>query len=75
MPDAGPEPAHDVDLTDPATYEQGFPHDLFTALRATTPAFRHVGRHVPLTFWGTAGYQDVVAVSRDPTTFAPQPAA
>ncbi|MCZ7536461.1 MAG: cytochrome P450 [Acidimicrobiia bacterium] len=59
-----------VDLTDPATYEPGFPHDVFARLRDEEPVFRHEARHVPLTFWGVTKYDDVVAVSRDADTFS-----
>lgn len=65
-----PEHALDLDLTDPATYEPGFPHELFTALRTSEPVFRHVGRHVPLEMWGITRYDDLVAVSRDAETFS-----
>lgn len=60
----------EIDLSDPATYRPGFPHDLFTRKRAEEPVFRARGRHVPLEFWSVTRYDDVVAVSRDAATFS-----
>ena len=65
-----PEPALDMDLTDPATYEPGFPHRYFAAKRATEPVFRHEGRHIPFGFWAVTKFEDVVAVTRDAETFS-----
>ncbi len=59
-----------MDLTDPASYVRGFPHDLFAMLRDEEPVFRQEARHVPLTFWGVTKYDDVVSVTRDAETFS-----
>lgn len=60
----------EIDLSDPATYKAGFPHDLFTRKRVEEPVFRARGRHAPLEFWSITHYDDVVAVSRDSATFS-----
>ena len=65
----------DVDLTESALYEQGFPHELFTALRANLPvkwqAFPEdfPGRHDE-GFWVLSKYRDIQAVSRNPDLFS-----
>ena len=66
----GQEPALDLDLTDPETYEPGFPHALFAARREAEPVFHHEGRHIPIAFWCVTKYEDVIAVSRDAATFS-----
>ncbi len=60
----------DLDLTDPDTFGSGFPHAYFAARRATEPVFFHRGRSVPLDFWAVTKYHDLIAVSRDATTFS-----
>ncbi len=60
----------DLDLTDPSTFASGYPHAYFAHRRATEPVFRHQGRSAPLEFWAVTKYQDLIAVSRDATTFS-----
>ena len=65
----------DVDLTDAALYANGFPHEVFTALRRDAPVkwqafpegFR--GDHDE-GFWVLSKHEDVQAVSRDPELFS-----
>jgi len=63
-----------IDLTDPEHYRHGFPHDLFTRLRAEAPVWRHPdtpGADVlGGSFWVLSRHADVQAVSRDPLTFS-----
>jgi cytochrome P450 len=64
----------DVDLTDSALYANGFPHDVFTALRASTPvtwqefAPTFPGNH-DAGFWVLSKHEDVQMVSRHPEIF------
>ncbi len=60
----------DLDLTDPATFAGGFPHDYFAARRAEEPVFFHAGRYVPLDFWVVTKYHDLINVSRDAATYS-----
>ena len=60
------------DLTDPAVFAAGVPHEFFARMRRTDPVFRHVGRHVPIEFWAVTKYDDVIAVSRDAATYSSQ---
>ncbi len=63
----------DVDLTDLDLFANGFPHELFAALRRDAPIFRHEPtRHTPdgEGFWSVASYAGVVAVLQDPGTFS-----
>jgi cholest-4-en-3-one 26-monooxygenase len=64
----------DIDLTDTRIFEQGFPHDIFTALRRDSPVHWHdfpagfPGRHDP-GFWVLSRYDDVQAANRDAELF------
>jgi cytochrome P450 len=64
----------DVDLTDATLYVNGFPHEIFTALRHHAPvkwqAFPEgfPGAHDE-GFWVLSKHEDVQAVSRDPELF------
>ena len=57
-----------VDITDPALYAQGIPHEVFAEMRRTEPiAVRHYeGRP----FWAVTRYADLVTVTRDPETYS-----
>ncbi|HUI04576.1 MAG TPA: cytochrome P450 [Acidimicrobiales bacterium] len=63
-----------TDLTESALYEGGFPHEVFTALRAHEPvkwqAFPEgfPGNH-DLGFWVVSKHEDVQVVSRNPDLF------
>jgi cytochrome P450 len=64
----------DIDLTDARTYDQGFPHDVFTTLRRESPVHWQPfppgfpGRHDP-GFWVLSRYDDVQAANRDAELF------
>jgi cytochrome P450 len=63
-----------IDLIDPATYEQGFPHDTFTMLRAEAPVCWYpFGDRVPVTqdpgVWIVSKHADVEMVNRDAERF------
>jgi len=64
----------DVDLTDAALYGDGFPHEIFTALRHHEPVKWQAfpdgfpGDHDP-GFWVLSKHEDVQAVSRNPDLF------
>jgi cytochrome P450 len=66
----GAEPADfDVDLTDPEVYRHGFPHELFTTLRAKGPVLRHPTVTLrrtgePVDFWAVIGHPELQHASR-----------
>ena len=65
----------EVDLVDPALYVEGFPHDLFTDLRARGPVLRHrasevPGRGVTGEFWVLLAHDVVQQANRDWQTFS-----
>jgi cytochrome P450 len=64
-----------VDLTDPELYRQGFPHELFTDLRAEGAVLHHPA--VPMAnasegvpFWAVLRHEEVVQANRDWETFS-----
>lgn len=62
-----------VDLTDPTTFADGFPHQVFGRHRQQAPVFWHEPtEHTPdgEGFWSVARYTDTIAVLRDSTTFS-----
>ena len=66
-----------VDLTDPRLYTRGFPHELFTELRARGPVHRHEaveGRPAipPIPFWSIVAHAEIQQANRDWKTFAAQ---
>jgi cholest-4-en-3-one 26-monooxygenase len=58
----------DIDLLEDA-WAQGVPHDAMETLRREAPVFRHAEPDGP-GFWAVTRHADVVAVSRDTTTFS-----
>ncbi|WP_300682339.1 cytochrome P450 [Nocardioides sp.] len=63
----------EIDLSDRRHYASGAPHELFARLRAAGPVHRHwhrapSGRETP--YWSVVGHEEIVQVSRDPTTFS-----
>ena len=57
-----------VDLTDPRTFADGIPHDVFARLRAEEPVAWHPEREGPgigSGFWSVTRHADVVEVNRD----------
>jgi cytochrome P450 len=65
----------DLALHDPATYDGGFPHELFRELRAERPVSRHGHPRWDRGYWAITRHEDVQRVSRDSATFrnAPHP--
>ncbi|MCV6986884.1 cytochrome P450 [Mycobacterium shinjukuense] len=62
-----------IDLTDPDTFANGFPHDVFEIHRQRAPVFWHEPTvHTPdgEGFWSVATYAQTVAVLRDPVTYS-----
>lgn len=65
----------DVDLTDPALYTNGFPHEVFTELRARGPVHLHPaieGRLgiAAIPFWSVVRHAEIQQANRDWKTFA-----
>lgn len=63
-------PMAESDLADPATYDRGIPHERFAELRATPGLVRNPDGPWGTAFWSVTRLDDLVAVSRDPTTFS-----
>ena len=64
-----------VDLTNAALYRNGFPHEIFTALRHAAPVkWQAFPEGFPGThdegFWVLSKHEDVQAVSREPELFS-----
>jgi cytochrome P450 len=63
----------EIDLTDYELYRQGFPHEVFTLLRAEAPVWRHPPtsgtQQIGRPFWVVSRHADVVAISRDHARF------
>ena len=62
-----------VDLTDPALYGHGVPHEVFTALRAEGSVHRHRGHDArsgrELGFWSVVRHGEIQQANRDWETF------
>jgi cytochrome P450 len=61
------------DLTDLDTYRNGFPHDVFTWLRANAPVYWHAPTaHTPQGegFWVVSRHGDTLAIQLDPKRFS-----
>ncbi len=58
------------DLTDPAVFAAGVPHDFFARMRRESPVFWHHGAHERLDFWAVTRYADIITVSRDAATYS-----
>jgi cholest-4-en-3-one 26-monooxygenase len=64
----------DIDLSNPDSFNDGFPHDYFRALRREDPVHWNttrceVGRNGP-GFWSITKYEDVKMISRNPLLFS-----
>jgi cytochrome P450 len=62
-----------IDLSDNATFAQGFPHDCFTWAREHAPVHWH--EPTPVTpdgegFWVMSRHEDAMAIMLDPVTFS-----
>jgi cholest-4-en-3-one 26-monooxygenase len=67
----------DVDLSSPAAFDEGFPHDYFRFLRAECPVAWHPesqpgpdGTECGPGFWAVTKYEDVRHISRSPRLFS-----
>ena len=63
----------DIDLSDNATFAQGFPHDHFTWARDHAPVYWHEPTAVTPDgegFWVMSRHEDAMAVMLDPATFS-----
>jgi cytochrome P450 len=58
----------DIDITDPATYANGIPHDVFARMRQEEPVALRMYEGRP--FWAVTRYRDLVTVTRDPITYS-----
>ncbi len=60
-----------LDVSDPDTFERGFPHELFRRLRREAPVCWHEGDvHGGPGYWIVSRYDDVRFVSKSPGLFA-----
>lgn len=57
-----------VDITDPATFANGIPHEVFAQMRRTEPIAQRLYEGRP--YWAVTRYRDVVTVTRDPATYS-----
>ena len=63
-----------IDLSDPAIWQNGFPHETFTRLRDTSPMFHHeltpgVAEQVERDFWMCTKHRHAVRIHRDTESF------
>ena len=63
-----------IDLSDPAIWQSGFPHDIFTRLRHESPIFHHeltagVAAQVQRDFWMCTKHRHSVRIHRDTDSF------
>jgi cholest-4-en-3-one 26-monooxygenase len=57
-----------VDITDPAAFAQGIPHEVFAQMRRDEPVAERLYEGRP--YWAVTTYADVVTVTRDPQTYS-----
>ena len=69
MVSLAPSHINDIDLTDLDLFAQGRAHDAFRRLRAEAPVYWNAGTDEFPGFWSVTKYADLIAVSREPTTF------
>jgi cholest-4-en-3-one 26-monooxygenase len=60
----------DIDLSDFELFVQGKAHDVWQLLRAEAPVHWNAGNDLFPGFWSVTKYADVIAVSRDTTTYS-----
>ena len=58
----------DIDITDPASYAGGIPHEVFARMRREEPIALRMYDGRP--FWAVTRYRDLVTVTRDPKTYS-----
>ena len=56
------------DITDPSTFANGIPHEVFAEMRREEPVAERMYEGRP--YWAITRYQDVVTVTRDPHTYS-----
>jgi cholest-4-en-3-one 26-monooxygenase len=61
-------PTADIDITDPASYAHGIPHEVFAQMRRTEPVAQRMYEGRP--FWAVTRYRDLVTVTRDAQTYS-----
>jgi cytochrome P450 len=57
-----------VDITDPSTYANGIPHEVFAEMRRADPVAQRMYEGRP--FWAVTRYSDLVTVTRDADTYS-----
>jgi len=57
-----------IDITDPATYSNGIPHEVFKKMRDNEPIALREYEGRP--YWAITRYADLVTVTRDPVTYS-----
>ena len=60
----------DIQIADPAIYEEGLPHESFRLLRDHAPVHWHEWSDRSKGFWAITRHEDIVAISRDPATYS-----
>ncbi len=63
-------PLAPADLADPALYDRGIPHDVFATMRAQPGLVWSPDTSTTQGFWSVGRMSDLVAVSRDATTYS-----
>jgi cytochrome P450 len=59
------------DISNPITFDTGFPHDVFNELRREAPVYWHEGDYTGgRGFWIVSKYDDIKSISRQPKLFA-----
>ena len=62
---------NDVDLSDPAWFADGPPHDLFARMRAEAPVHHNISRHPTVgDFWSITRAADIELMSKQPHLFS-----
>ena len=60
----------DIQIADPAIYEENVPHESFRLLRDHDPVHWHDWSDRSKGFWAITRHEDIVAISRDPATYS-----
>lgn len=60
----------EIQIADPAIYEQDVPHESFRLLRDQAPVHWHDWPDRSNGFWAITRHEDIVAISRDPATYS-----
>src|SRR6185312_3209188 len=65
-------PIEDVDLANLDNFVQGRQHEIWRRLRAEEPIHWNPGNDRFIPFWSVTKYADLIAASRDTTTYSSQ---